>query len=215
MKEMEALAEPVALIGDIVDSRTAMDRQSLHDTLTETLERVNSDHAVLDPAVITLGDEFQGVYPTLGAALTASFHIRALLHPHDVRFGAGRGDVQTLDPKRGIYDGSAFWAARDAIVGAESLAAKPAFQFVRTAFHSELDPAALVAAVGAALLSLDQVVGSMSEVSRRILRGRLAGETQKEIAAAEGITPSAVSQRVIRDGIEVAMETMRRLGELP
>jgi hypothetical protein len=205
----------VALLCDIVASRRVPDRPGLHRTIETVLDRVNRAHPVIDPAVITLGDEFQGVYATLGDALTASFHIRAGLFPHDVRFGLGRGDVQTLDERRGIHDGSAYWSARDAIEVAKELAGTPALRLTRAAFRSDVDPAGLVGAVNAALLSLDQLVGTMSEVSRRILHGRLAGASQRELAEQEGITPSAVSQRVIKDGVTVATETMRMLGGLP
>jgi len=205
----------IALLGDIVESRRTADRQKLHADIVAVLERVNAQHPVVDPAVITLGDEFQGVYATLGEALTAAFHIRAGLRPHDVRFGLGRGDIQTLDPARGIHDGPAYWAARDAIVEAETMAGRAALRVTRTIFRSPDDPVALVTAVNAALLALDQVLGSLSVVSWRILAGRLDGLTQKQIAEREGITPSAVSQRVRGDGIGMGMETMRMLGELP
>ena len=215
MNRMKRSPERVALIGDIVESRRASDRQALHDTVSAVLARVNAGHPVVDPAVITLGDEFQGVYATLGDALTAAFHIRAGLRPHDVRFGVGRGAIQALDSERGIHDGPAYWAARDAIVEAERLAAKAALRTTRTVYRSPKDEPAMVAAVNASLTALDHILGSLSPVSWRILEGRLEGLTQKDIAARAGITPSAVSQRVRSDGIGVAMETMRMLGELP
>lgn len=215
MSQVKHDSARVALIGDIVESRRTGDRQALHDTVTMVLASVNADHPVLDPVVITLGDEFQGVYATLGDALTAAFHIRAGLRPHDVRFGLGRGDIQALDRERGIHDGPAYWAARDAIVAADRLAGKATLRTTRTVYLSPQDEPALVAAVNAALTALDHILGSLSPVSWRILGGRLEGLTQKDIAAREGITPSAVSQRVRSDGIGVAMETMRMLGELP
>ena len=201
----------MVLIGDIVASRESADRQALHDRLSAVLAAANAHGPITHPAVITLGDEFQGLYPTLGAALDASFRIRAGLHPHDVRFGLGRGEAFTLDPGRGIHDGSAYWAARDAIEDAKALAGKAALRTTRTVYRSPTDDPSQIAAINAALLALDQIVGSLSVVSRRILTGRMAGSSQREIAAAEGVTPSAVSQRVLSDGIGVAMEAMRML----
>lgn len=205
----------VALLGDIVESRRTSDRQGLHADIIAVLDRVNAQHPVVDPAVITLGDEFQGVYATLGDALTAAFHIRAGLRPHDVRFGLGRGAIQVLDRERGIHDGPAYWAARDAIEEAAALAGKAALRTTRTVYHSPDDFPGYGGAVSAALLSLDHILGSLSAVSWKILAGRLAGLSQKEIAEREGITPSAVSQRVRGDGIGVAMEAMRMMGQLP
>ncbi|GAB3880343.1 SatD family protein [Terrabacter terrigena] len=216
MAEKKVTASPVALIGDIVESRTHRDRQALHDAVEVALARANADVPVDDPAVITLGDEFQGVYPTLGAALRASFLIRAELHgTADVRFGAGRGVVSTLDPVRGIHDGPAYWAARDAIVLAEEKAGRAQTRTSRTAYLAPDEPPALVAAVQAALDCLDFMVGSLSTTSRQILGGLMHGRAQHDLAAAVGISPSAVSQRVRRDGIGVALEAMTTLGDLP
>jgi len=206
----------VALIGDIVESRTHRDRQALHDAVEAALQRANTDVPVDDPAVITLGDEFQGVYPTLGDALRASFLIRAELHgTADVRFGVGRGAVSTLDPVRGIHDGPAYWAARDAIVLAEEKAGRAQTRTSRTAYVAPDEPPEQVAAVQAALDCLDFMVGSLSTTSREILGGLMQGHAQHDLAAAVGISPSAVSQRVRRDGIGVALEAMTTLGGLP
>ena len=67
----------------------------------------------------------------------------------------------------------------------------------------------------AALDCLDFMVGSMSTTSREILGGLLHGLGQRDVADRLGISPSAVSQRVRRDGIGVALEAMATLGELP
>src|SRR4051794_13728849 len=106
MVGMKEKTSPVALIGDIVESRRTGDRQALHDAFQAAVSRANAEVPIPDPAVITVGDEFQGVYPTLGSALRATFVVRAELFPRaDIRFGLGRGAVSTLDPVRGIHDG--------------------------------------------------------------------------------------------------------------
>src|SRR3954453_18199965 len=115
MKEVKNQASPVALIGDIVESRSHPDRQALHDAFEAAVARANAEVPIQDPAVITVGDEFQGVYPTLGAALRASFVVRVDPFPRAyIRFGLARGDVSTLAPVRGIHDGPAYWNAREA-----------------------------------------------------------------------------------------------------
>ena len=215
MKSEASRAWPVALIGDIVESRRRRDRQALHDELEAALADANATIEPLDPLVITVGDEFQGVYGSLGAALTASFRVRARLHPGaDVRFGLGRGEVSTLDPVRGIHDGPAYWAARDAIVSVEQRAGKARTRTSRTAYLSPGDPPGLVDAVQAALDCLDFMVGSLSTTSRTILGGLMQGLRQHELAERAGISPSAVSQRMRRDGIGVALDAMATLGGL-
>lgn len=216
MATLKQSASPVALIGDVVDSRTVPDRQALHDRLERVLDETNAIVLAQDPATITLGDEFQGVYTTLGDALAASFRIRARLHPMaDVRFGLGRGAVSTLDTRRGIHDGPAYWAARDAIETAKERAGQAQTRTSRTAYLSPGDEPGHVAAVQAALDCLDYMVGSLSTTSRRILGGLMEGDTQQDIAGREGISPSAVSQRMRRDGIGVALGAMTALAGLP
>ena len=220
MQDVNSESLPAALIGDVVESRTYGDRQALHDDLEAVLGRVNAEVDALDPLVITVGDEFQGVYRTLGAALRASFRTRARLYPRaDVRFGLGRGRLETLDAARGIHDGPAYWAARDAIVEVEARARRPQSRSARTAYVPSAEVATHTAphdiAVRAALDCLDHMVGSMSTTSREILGGLMGGITQHEVAARLGVSDSAVSQRVRRDGIGVALDAMSRLGELP
>lgn len=215
MTDEKAETSRVALIGDVVESRRAVDRQALHDHLEGVLATVNHASPVHDPAVITLGDEFQGVYDTLGDALWAAFRIRFLLHPVDVRFGVGRGSVATLDAGRGIHDGPAYWNAREAIEKAKHRATKAQTRTSRTAYVSPEDAPGHAAAVQAALDCLDWMIGSMSETSRSILGGLMDGRTQQEIAASLGISPSAVSQQVRNNGLGVALEVIQSLGGLP
>jgi hypothetical protein len=69
-------------------------------------------------------------------------------------------------------------------------------------------------AVNAALMCRDQMVGSVSQRSLRLLRGTLDGRTQAELATDEGISASAVSQRVRHDGLAVVLaadELLRRV----
>jgi DNA-binding NarL/FixJ family response regulator len=123
--------------------------------------------------------------------------------------------VTTLDRVRGIHDGPAYWAARDAVVTAEERALRAQTRTSRTAYVSAVDPPGMPDAVRAALDCLDYLVGSLTTTSRSILGGLMQGQTQHDIAAREGVSPSAVSQRVRRDGIGVALDAMAALGRLP
>lgn len=206
---------PVAVIGDIVRSRDSLDRQRLHDRLARVLAETNEEVPAQDPLAITLGDDFQGVFTTLGSALAATFRVRTALHPVEVRFGIGRGGVHTLDARRGIHDGPAFWAARDGIEAAAALARQAQTRTTRTVYLSPDDDPADVAAVRASLMCLDFMVGSLSTTSHAVLKGLMQARTQHDIAERVGISPSAVSQRVRRDGIGVILEAMTALAGLP
>jgi len=204
----------VVVIGDIVGSRRSADRPALHVRLTGALATVNAELG--GDLRMTVGDEYQGAFPTLGHALRATLRLRlALLPTADVRHGIGVGAVQTLDAGSRIEDGPGWWAARDAIEAAEAAQGRPATRSARTAFRRVTaaggpDPAA----VEAALLGRDELVGRLTARGVSVLRGLLSGRTQREIAEAEGISTSAVSQRVRHDGIGIVLAIDERLGGL-
>ena len=218
MNSMKNNASRCTLIGDIVGSRGSVDRADLHRAVEAALRQVDDAVPSLTGLRVTVGDEFQGSYATLGEALDAGLRMRlALLPDVDTRVGIGRGSVTTLDPDRGIEDGPGWWAARSAVEAAEEAAAKPATRHVRTALRvapSEDDTA--VDAVNAALLCRDHLVGSCSERSIRLLRGLMQPHTtQGDLATLEGISPSAVSQRVRADGLGAVLAAHDLLRRMP
>jgi hypothetical protein len=208
-------APVAALIGDVVASRAVGDRARLHDRLSDLVRAGNDRFSPLVPLRITVGDEFQGCFATVGEAAHATLWLGLHLAPDaQLRHGIGWGTVAVLADEPRVEDGPAWWAAREAIDEVKALAARPPTRHLRTAFRRapgsdgpDPDP------VNAALMCRDQMVGSVSERSLRLLRGTMDGRTQTELAADEGITASAVSQRVRRDGLAVivaADELLRR-----
>ena len=130
---MKGFPECVALLGDVVRSRSS-DRSRVHEALLAAIEACNDAHPPLDPLRVTVGDEIQGVYTTLGRAVAAMLLLRdELLGIAEVRCGLGGGDVQVIDARRGIQDGSAWWRAREAIERAEALSRQPGNRTSRTA----------------------------------------------------------------------------------
>lgn len=220
---------PIAtFIGDVVGSRRAHDRQSVHDALLDALTAVAGAEGVLDPGRITVGDEFQGSVSTLGGALSVTRRLRLALLPHiDVRLGLGWGEVSTLDDE--TRDGPGWWAAREAIDWVKATQAKGVTAHVRTAYR----PASLAdgpggdagagaipgpdpGAVNAALLCRDQLLGGLDERDLRLLIGLFEGRSQRELADVEGVSPSAISQRVRSGGLGVlllAEEELAAVGE--
>ena len=206
-------ASLATLIGDVVRSRNAADRSVLHEQLTGVLDEAN---ARLDPTVplrITVGDEFQGCFATVGEAVHASLWLRLHLAPEQLRHGIGWGSVAVLADQPRVEDGPAWWAAREAIEAVKADASKAGTRLSRTAYRRAPhidgpDPGA----VNAALMCRDQMIGSVSERSLRLLRGTVDGRSQAELAEDEGISASAVSQRMRNDGLVVivaADELMR------
>ncbi|WP_392542396.1 SatD family protein [Oryzobacter telluris] len=216
MARMKDQTSRVVLIGDVVDSRGAANRRALHRAVEKALVGVNAVVPALGELRVTVGDEFQGSYGTLGAALDAALRVRLELLPRiDTRFGIGRGAVTMLDAARGIEDGPGWWSAREAIEAAEDTAGRSPTRTVRTAVRAAADDPSLDA-VNAALVCRDHLVGSLSERSLRLLRGLMNPHTtQSELATLEGISASAVSQRVRADGIGAVLAAHELLRALP
>jgi hypothetical protein len=217
MSNVKSIASSPAratLIGDVVGSRRVADRSAQHRVLNRALTDIASD--ATDPPAFTVGDEFQGSYPTVGGAIDAGLSLWLAVAPDiDVRFGIGWGDVVLLDAGAGIQDGPGWWAAREAIEWTASAQRQPGLALVRTSFRSEKDARQDVDAINAALLCRDHLLGSLDDRSLRILKGMLTNQTKKDIAASEAISASAVSQRAGRDGLDLIVQASQYLRSVP
>lgn len=212
MPEMKPNASVATLIGDVVRSRHSPDRPALHAGLVALLDEANAVLCPVVPLRITVGDEFQGCFATLGEAIHATLWLRLRLAapagpPHDLRHGVGWGRVAVLADAPRVEDGPGWWAAREAIEAVKLEAGKAVMRHLRTSYRRaeehEPNDGPDPDVVNAALICRDQMVGSLSERSLRLLRGTLAGRTQAELAEEEEISASAVSQRVRNDGLAV------------
>ena len=202
------------LIGDVVGSRRVADRTVSHKVLNRALRDVAA--GAIDPPAFTVGDEFQGSYPTVGEAIDASLSLRLAVTPDiDIRFGIGWGAVMVLDAEAGIQDGPGWWAAREAIEWTASAQRQPGLALVRTSFRSEKNARQDVDAINAALMCRDHLLGSLDDRSLRILKGMLTNQTKKDIAASEEISASAVSQRAGRDGLDLMVQASQYLRSVP
>jgi SatD family (SatD) len=198
------------LIGDVVGSRHLADRTGQHRALNRALGDIAAE--AIDPPAFTVGDEFQGSYPSVGSAIDAALSLRFVVAPNiDVRFGIGWGAVMVLDASAGIQDGPGWWAAREAIEWTASAQRQPGLALVRTSFRVSGEARADVDAINAALLCRDHLIGSLDDRSLRILKGLLSNHTKKDIAIAEGISASAVSQRAGRDGLDLIVQASHYL----
>jgi hypothetical protein len=202
------------LIGDVVGSRALADRARVHRLLNEALHGVADD--AIDPPAFTVGDEFQGAFTSVGLAIDSALSLRLAVAPGiDVRFGIGWGAVTMLDETAGIQDGPGWWAAREAIEWTASAQRQPGLTLVRTSFRVSGDSRADVDAINAALICRDHLLGSLDDRSTRIVKALLNNQTKKDIAAAEDISPSAVSQRAGRDGLDLIVLSSQYLRSVP
>lgn len=207
-------ASLATLIGDVVGSRQLADRAGVHRLLNEALRDVAA--AAVDPPAFTVGDEFQGAFTSVGLAIDAALSLRLAVAPDiDIRFGIGWGAVTMLDEVAGIQDGPGWWAAREAIEWTASTQRQPGLALVRTSFRAAAGTRADADAINAALICRDHLLGSLDDRSTRIVKALLKNRTKKDIAAAEGISPSAVSQRAGRDGLDLIVRASEYLRSVP
>lgn len=201
-----------AVIADIVGSRRLADRAAGQRALDATIARVDADFptalASLRPVV---GDEQQGLYPDLNAALAATLLLRlALPDEVDLRFGIGLGEVTTVASAAGdIPEGPGWWAAREAIDivhGLQKRTAPSARTWAVAAAGEDGGMERSVRVANAYLLVRDQVVTTMTSRARRLAYGRCRGRTQAELARGEGISQSAVSQSLATAGAPALLE---------
>jgi hypothetical protein len=214
MVGMKSTPSPKAtLIGDVVDSRHAEDREVLHRDLSRALSDIAGN--AIDAPAFTVGDEFQGSYAGVGAAISAALSLRLQVAPDiDIRFGIGWGQATVLDLETGIQDGPGWWAAREAIEWTAVTQKQSGLTTVRTSYRTG-DPSGPAAdAINAALMCRDHMLGSLDDRSIRIMRGLVQNRSKRDLAAEEGISPSAVSQRAARDGLDLIVAASQRLSEI-
>lgn len=191
-----------ALLGDVVGSRRVADRAGLQARLNRLLDEVGgTDSAHLQ---MTIGDEFQGRYGNLAAAVSASLdlHLGSVGLAH-LRIGIGWGDL-SVDTGRGTQlgqDGPAWWRARDAIENLEEMSG-PARTLVAT--DTSWDEM-----FNQYLTLRDSLLDDLDEIDAVIARGLLAGKTQRELAGGLGLHESSVSRRVNRHRINVLVGVAR------
>lgn len=194
------------MIADMVGSRRLPDRAAAQSALEGAVERVEADlPRATRPLRAIVGDELQGVYPALDGALASLLLLRlALPDGIECRFGVGVGEIgEVPSAEGGIAEGPGWWAARQAIDLVHALQAR-ALPSARTwVVADEAETPATHEAVrlaNAYLVARDHLVGGMGERARRLTYGRCMGRTQRELAAAEKISQSAVSQAMSASG---------------
>lgn len=201
----------VAVIGDLVGSRRATSRREVQDALLVALATAAEAVPALQDPEPTIGDEFQAVYATVADALRATLLIRlALPLPWDCRAGLGRGRLEIVGTSDyGLtQDGPAWWSAREAVVEVKRRE-DGRHPGLRTWLVESGDEE--VGMVNAYLLARDELVSRCDERQRRLVLGLLQGETQKDLAAREGISASAVSQSLRRAGAWSVLDGLEQI----
>jgi hypothetical protein len=199
----------VAVIGDVVGSRSHADRHALQVALREALTVASSSTEPMQPFQMTIGDEFQGVFQSIDDAIHATFLVQLqLVDTARVRFGIGVGTITVLT-ERGPFeqDGPAWWRARAAIEEVQeaehSYGAPPRWATGIVSDDQDVGP------VQAYLQLRDHLMADVDAVDADILYGLLRGRTQADISRSLGLDKGAVSRRVSRHGLSALLWSLR------
>ncbi len=194
--------QQAAVIGDIVESKQATNRDTLQRLFLDVLEIVNS---VTNPTTrlrIARGDEFEGSYPTISAAWEATLRLRLLMkqHGYDLWISVAWDEVTALPDAAHAaeQDGPAWWAARSALTQLKTASRQKKPDNRRTVFTSDTPSSSLLRV---ATILRDEVLAGLDTSDATITLGLLDGKTQADIAASLGVTAGVVSRRAHRNGL--------------
>jgi hypothetical protein len=180
----------IALIGDIVDSKSIQHRAPFQRRLGQILAARTKEAAGLaSPFTLTLGDEFQAVYRAGRTLCRDILEIMASIHPVRVRFAIGVGPLSTrLNSKQALgMDGPAFHRARAAM-----LKLKDSGRFV----HVNADNEEKWALANHTLALVSHHLESWSQMRLRILVGLLRERSVRELETTLKISKVAIYKNI-------------------
>ena len=180
----------MAVIGDIVGSRTVAQRAAFQKRLAKALEHATrSARHLASPYTITLGDEFQAVYRKADGLFADAMAIMAEIHPVRTRFAFGVGELSTrINPTQALgMDGPSFHYAR-----ADIIALKDDERLIRISGQ----PTDAWRLANHVLNLLSHQLNGWSRNRLLILTGLLRGEAVKDIEAGLQISRVAVYKNI-------------------
>lgn len=198
----------LALIADVIDSKTVQERFNLQKQLEKTLRKMNElfGDYLASCFTLTLGDEFQALLKVDAPVFQIIDTLRSELSPTQLRFGIGLGEIATaIDPLQSIgADGPAYWNARAAI---NLVHQKNDYGNTQIYFSSGNDSKDLL--VNALIASGEAIRsgwrGSQEEILLDLIKRFVYSEnfSQQDLAQSLDINPSALSKRLKSSSIRV------------
>jgi hypothetical protein len=201
-----------AIIGDVVESKTATDREALQHLFLDVLDIANRITSPQTDLRITRGDEFEGSYETISDAWFATLRLRLLMRERgqDLWTSVAWGEVTALPdaPNASAQDGPAWWLARTALTELKQSSRQKSPDNRRTVFTTEGSAASTLSA--AAILR-DEVIAGLDASDATITLGLIDGDTQSSIAKRLGVSAGVVSRRAHRNGL-LSLADSARIG---
>lgn len=193
----------IAVIGDIVQSRALRggEREELQARFRDTMDYLNRRFgaAVLARFVITTGDEFQGLLRAGSCLPDVIWEVEERLAPEEIRFGIGRGELDTALAQDAIaMDGPVWHRAREALNNAA------AQRLLGGRFVGFGDPDDAVLNALASLLH--HMRAGFTDRQRQVVDKLREGQTHESIAGHLGVSRQAVTKHAAAAGWAVYEE---------
>ena len=198
----------LALIADVIDSKTVQERLDLQKQVEKTLQKMNElfGDYLASRFTLTLGDEFQALLKVDAPVFQIIDTLRSELTPTQLRFGIGLGEIVTaIDPLQSVgADGPAYWNARAAInfVHQKNDYGSTQIYFSSGKENQDFFVNALIAS-GEAIRSGWR--DSQEEILLNLLKRSVYSESfsQQDLAQSLAINPSALSKRLKSSSVRV------------
>ncbi len=180
--------EVIAIVADVVRSRTSADRIGLQKVLVELAEELNREHgtALVAKFEISQGDSMEALLE-LDQYCLASILSYFITRPVTMRVSVSRGEVfEPVSQSPALTDGPAWWAARERLAESKN---KYAHGPMFTGFGDEMDK--VLTGIGQ---SLSQQVHSWTENQRRVVGAKWEHKQSSLVAKQLGISEAQVSR---------------------
>jgi hypothetical protein len=198
----------LVLIGDLIASRQSQNRKDLQNRLATILAKLNGRMPKpVSPYTLTLGDEFQAVFDAADHVFDDIVQIMAALHPDQVRFSLGLGNITTdlnLEQSLGM-DGPAFYLAREGIDRLKDSG---------DLLHLDGLPENCALLAEGSLRLLSQRIQRWEANRFAILHGLLVGDPVKTIATELSVSEQAVYKNIRSGGLEAVIQVLSSLTKI-
>lgn len=180
-----------AVLADVVRSRSVSEPRTLQSALESAAARLEATYGdeLAAEATITSGDEVQILLHSPGSAFDVMLELVNAMHPVELRFGVGQGELQTpLRPTTGSLSGPVFYAAREALERAR----RQGWAAVFDGFGERSETLTVLADCALS------IVGGWTSAQRESARAYLERGTQEAAAKALGLHRTTVTRNLER-----------------
>lgn len=211
----------IAMIGDIINSRSIAERKDVQKKLKDVLQSVNEKYAddIAAKFMITLGDEFQGLLYNGRNVFDIIEFIQQEMYPVAIRFGIGIGEITTdIITEMAIgADGPGYYNAREAIEDLKIDEQRSKTQASDIKVIIQDDKNSIASMLNTIFMLVDIIKENWTKRQREIIwEMRKNSSNQAECAAKFAISQSSV-QRILSSGnyyaYKEAIETINNVFE--